>query len=271
MIRAFRRSLACATHCAVCACFVYACFVCVCAIASAQPPSAQGRFNVTPTRLVLRPNEKSTSLLLKNESAEALRFQVTAFAWTNAIDGEMKVDPTKDVVFFPALFSIAPGQTRRVRVATSARATAHERAYRLIVEQLPSRAGPRVEGGVEMLTRLNVPLFLEPGTRVAQVTLDHVALRAGALTFDVHNTGTVHVRLDEVVVKGLSREGTPAHQQRVPGWYLLPGETRLYQLPLEPHVCRALASVVVTTTFAQMPGQTLEERAAVDAGTCKAQ
>ncbi len=152
----------------------------------------------------------------------------------------MKLDPTKDVVFFPALFSIAPGQTRRVRVATSERATTHERAYRLIVEQLPSRAGPRVEGGVEMLTRLNVPLFLEPGTRVAQATLDHLALRDGALTFDVHNTGTVHVRLGEVVVKGLSREGAPAHEQRVPGWYLLPGETRLYQLPLEPaHLPRA--------------------------------
>lgn len=257
------------------ACAVLLCFACV--VAYAQSPSAgpsaesgQGRFNVTPTRLILRPNETSTSLLLKNESAEALRFQVTAFAWTNAVDGEMKLEPTKDVVFFPALFSIAPGQTRRVRVAATERATTNERAYRLIVEQLPSRAGPRVEGGVEMLTRLNVPLFLEPGTRVAQATLDHLALRDGALTFDVHNTGTVHVRLDEVVVKGLSREGTPAHEQRVPGWYLLPGETRFYRLPLEPDICRALASVVVTTTFAQIPGRTLEERAAVDVGACKA-
>lgn len=265
MMRVVWRSLACAVLLAVCV---------VCAGAHAQqlPPAAagQGRFNVTPTRLVLRPNETSTSLLLKNEASEALRFQVTAFTWTNAIDGEMQLEPTKDVVFFPALFSIAPGQTRRVRVAATERATTHERAYRLIVEQLPSRAGPRVESGVEMLTRLNVPLFLEPGTRVAQATLDHVALRDGALTFDVHNTGTVHVRLDDVVVKGLSREGTPAHEQRVPGWYLLPGETRLYQLPIAPDTCRALASVVVTTTFAQIPGRTLEERAAVDPGACKA-
>ena len=37
-------------------------------------------------------HQTSTSLLLKNESAEALRFQVTAFAWTNAIDGEMKLE-----------------------------------------------------------------------------------------------------------------------------------------------------------------------------------
>jgi fimbrial chaperone protein len=183
----------------------------------------------------------------------------------------MKLEPTKDVVFYPALFSIAPGQTRRVRVATSERATTRERAYRLIVEQLPSRAGPRADGGVEMLTRLNVPLFLEPGTRVAQATLDHVGPRGGALTFDVHNTGTVHVRLDGLVVKGLSREGTTTHEQRVDGWYLLPGETRLYRLPLDADVCRALASVVVMTTIAQMPGRTLEERAAVDAVACKAQ
>jgi fimbrial chaperone protein len=260
MIRDVRRSLARAAIA----------FVCVITNTHAQKTPVQGRFNVTPTRLVLRPNQTSTSLLLKNESDEGLRFQVTAFVWTNAIDGEMKLAPTKDVVFFPALFTIAPGQTRRVRVATTERAASHERAYRLIVEQLPSRAGPRIESGVEMLTRLNVPLFLEPATRVAQATLDHVALRDGALMFDIHNTGTVHVRLDEVVVKGLSREGASAHEQRVPGWYLLPGETRLYQLPLEPHVCRALASVVVTTTVAQMPGQTLEERAAVDAGACKA-
>lgn len=152
----------------------YAILLFACAVAYAQSPLAglgagpeQGRFNVTPTRLVLRPNETSTSLVLKNESAEALRFQVTAFAWTNAIDGEMRLEPTKDVVFFPALFAIAPGQTRRVRVATAERAAMHERAYRLIVEQLPSRAGPRIESGVEMLTRLNVPLFLEPATRVA--------------------------------------------------------------------------------------------------------
>jgi fimbrial chaperone protein len=266
MIRAVRRTLAAVAL--VSAAAVFAELLVVCSFAYAQTLQ-QGRFNVTPTRLVLRPSETSTSLLLKNESAEAIRFQVTAFSWTNAPDGEMKLTATKDIVFFPALFSIAPGQTRRVRVATSERATTHERAYRLIVEQLPSRAGPRMEGGVEMLTRLNVPLFLEPGTRVAQATLDHVALRDGALTFDVHNTGTVHVRLDDVVVKGFAREGTPAHEQRVPGWYLLPGETRLYQLSLDPDVCRAIASVVVTTTFAQMPGRTLEERAAVDAGACK--
>jgi fimbrial chaperone protein len=208
MIRTVRHSL------------VFAGLFLVHAVAHAQGPSGQAhaKFNVTPTRLVLRQSQTSTSLLLKNESAEVIRFQVSAFSWTNAIDGEMTLEPTKDIVFFPALFSIAPGQTRRVRVTTSERATTHERAYRLIVEQLPSRAGPRVEGGVEMMTRLNVPLFLEPATRVAQATLDHVALRDGALTFDVHNTGTVHVRFNEVVVKGLSREGAPAHEQRVPGW-----------------------------------------------------
>jgi P pilus assembly chaperone PapD len=48
-------------------------------IAHAQETSAQGqaKFNVTLTRLVLRPSQTSTSLLLKNESNEVIRFQVS--------------------------------------------------------------------------------------------------------------------------------------------------------------------------------------------------
>jgi P pilus assembly chaperone PapD len=121
MIRAVRRTLAAA---ALAELFV------VCAFAHAQQPQGQAKFNVTPTRIVLRHTQTSTSLLLKNESADTIRFQVSAFSWANDAAGEMKLEPTRDIVFFPALFSIASGQTRRVRVATSERATTHERAYR---------------------------------------------------------------------------------------------------------------------------------------------
>jgi fimbrial chaperone protein len=237
--------------------------------AGAQALSTTPRFNVTPTLLVLRPNETSTSLLLKNESTQPIRFQVSAFSWSNELDGQMKLETTKEVVFFPSLFSIGPGQTRRVRVATNERATTYERTYRLILEQLPSRADTPQQPGVEMLTRLNVPLFLQPGSRVVQVTLDHIALKNGALTFDTHNTGTVHVRPEQFIVRGISSIGGQVFEQRVAGWYLLPGETRLYQVPLDPDVCRSLASVMVTATLAQLPGQTLEERAPVDTAACK--
>jgi hypothetical protein len=48
-------------------------------VAHAQEPSGQtqAKFNVTLTRLVLRPSQTSTSLLLKNESNEVIRFQVS--------------------------------------------------------------------------------------------------------------------------------------------------------------------------------------------------
>jgi hypothetical protein len=71
MIRAVRRrfAAAAATVAAVTAGVVGAVAGLVCVGA------AQGRFNVTPTTLVLRQLETSTSLLLKNESAEAIRFR----------------------------------------------------------------------------------------------------------------------------------------------------------------------------------------------------
>lgn len=271
MIRAVRRLTAWCPHRSTCAsAALVAAALLAPAPAGAQPPSDTPRFNVSPTRLVLRPNETSTSLLLKNESTVPIRFQVTAFSWTNDSDGQMQLDPTKDVIFFPSLFSIAPGQTRRVRVASSERAAKYERTYRLIVEQLPSHADAERPQGVQMLARLNVPLFLEPGARLVQVTLDHIAVKNGVVTFDTHNTGTVHVRPDSFVVRGISSIGGQLFEQRIAGWYLLPGETRQYEVKIDPDVCRSLATVMVTTTVAQLPDQTLEERAPVDAAACKA-
>jgi P pilus assembly chaperone PapD len=80
MIRAVRRTLAAAA---------FAELVFACALAHAQQPQGQAKFNVTPTRLVLRHSQTSASLLLKNESAETIRFQVSAFTWANDAAGEM--------------------------------------------------------------------------------------------------------------------------------------------------------------------------------------
>lgn len=235
----------------------------------ATPVAGRPTFNVTPTLLAMRWGEQSTSLLLRNESAETLRFQITAFRWTNSDAGDMRLDATEDVVLFPSLFTIAPGQTRRVRLACHMRPTDRELAYRVIVEQLPSRAGSRSDGGVQMLTRLNLPLFIQPASRVATTTLDAVGIADGALSFDVRNTGTVNTRVRDVLVQGHTRDGRVVHEQRLNGWYVLPGETRHYRLPLAPDVCRGLATVTVTAAFVQTEIPPLQERAPVDPAACR--
>src|SRR5689334_21954615 len=108
-------------------------------------------FNIMPTRVVIKPRETSASLMLRNDSSERVRFQVAAFAWSNDAHGQIVLQPTTDLVFFPTLLTIEPGQSRRVRVAASQRAVERELAYRLMIEQLPSRAEAQPGGGVQML------------------------------------------------------------------------------------------------------------------------
>ena len=80
-------------------------------------------FTVEPTQIVLSGRKSSVLLTLKNDSAEPLRFELSVFSWSQSPSGEMSLEPTDDIVFFPALLTIAPGESRHVRVGSATSAT----------------------------------------------------------------------------------------------------------------------------------------------------
>jgi fimbrial chaperone protein len=227
----------------------------------AQQPAPQ--FNITPTRLFIPRGQTSASLVLRNEGAEPLRFQISAFGWSNDEEGHLQLHPTRDVVFFPVLFGVDPGQTRRVRVAVTERAVERELSYRLFVEQLPSRADAR-PAGVQMLMRASIPLFVQPPQLIARATIDRVEVKGGQLSFVVHSVGTVHVSIAKVVVTASS---SPSYQSELPGWYLLSGESRTYRVALPATVCRDQATVRIAATFADNPTPLAVDQP-VGAGDC---
>jgi fimbrial chaperone protein len=233
-------------------------------VARAQEAAAP-TFNIMPTRVVIKPRETSASLMLRNDASESVRFQVTAFAWSNDANGQIVLKPTTDLVFFPTLFTIEPGQSRRVRVAASQRAVERELAYRLMIEQLPSHAGAQPGGGVQMLTRASVPVFVQPQTIVARATIENTTIANRQASFDVRNVGTTHVMIVQTEVRG-----TRSFAQRLPGWYLLPGETRTYRVALPEEVCRAQETLTMAVSFDGHPGQTLSAEHAITAEACGA-
>lgn len=233
-------------------------------------PSAAAVINIAPTAVVIARPGESGSLMLRNDADEPVRFQVSAFRWSTAPSGEMALEPTKDLIFFPSLFTIAPHQARRLRVATSVRAVDRELSYRLLIEQLPaSEAAPATPGqGVQMLVRASVPVFVQPPTLTVRVTLDGLALADGAASFDLRNTGTVHLTMTEAVLRGRLRNGADAPEQRIKGWYLLPAESRRYRVPVPPESCREWTAMRVSVTFANGFKEPLTEEASLPPGAC---
>src|ERR1700759_2394475 len=92
---------------------------------------------VDPTRLHLSAKAHAQSLTLRNSGTEKARFQVSAFSWAQSTSGEMQLTPTQDILFFPSLLEIAPGETRKIRVTTDVPADTLEKSYRLFVDELP--------------------------------------------------------------------------------------------------------------------------------------
>ena len=224
-------------------------------------------FSVTPTRIVLAPTATSVVVTLSNSSTAPMRFQLSAFAWDQT-DGQVVLLDTNDVVVYPTLVAIAPGESRRIRVAVSARATAIERSYRLFVEELPNHAdAPSSQMGVTVRTKMGLPIFVQGPKQAPRVALASVELGDAALLVRVTNEGTAHAVLDQIRVHGESKTGEVLFTSVVNGWYLLPGRGQVFSIPVQSVDCAKAATMTVT---AESTDGRLSRRIAVRAPDCRA-
>ena len=223
-------------------------------------------FTVNPVQVYLTPKGRSVLLTLRNVSAESLRFQLDVFGWEQNSHGEMELQPTRDIVFFPALLTLGPGEERIIRVGAATPAGAAEKTYRIFVEELPpSSAAALPPGHVRVLTKVGIPIFVEPTKSTSSGRIQDAALRAGQLSFAVRNTGTVHFVVQSIKLIGYGAAGERVLEGALEGWYVLPGGTRRYDLSLPAADCpriRALGIEVQTT------GANLSERIEASAGAC---
>jgi fimbrial chaperone protein len=203
-------------------------------------------FTVTPVQVFLSARARSALLTLRNTSGEAMRFQLSVFAWDQAPTGEIQLAPTRDIVFYPPLLVLAPGEERIVRLGAATPAAAVEKTYRIFVEELPPReraAGP--PGQVRVLTRVGIPIFIEPTRAVPGGAIEGAVLREGRLAFELHNPGTVHLVAQHVRVVGYGAAGEPVVDGTLEGWYVLAGGRRRFELELPKDRCPRVRSVAI--------------------------
>ncbi len=203
-------------------------------------------FTVTPTEVDLSASATSALVTLRNSGKSSLRFEVTLFSWSEDEHGKMGLTPSSDVTFFPKLVELAGGASRNIRVGINAGlARDVEASYRLFVEELPDQSAPPAANAVALRTKIGIPVFVRPAKPSRTAVIDGVSVEHSKVLVRVHNTGNLHVSVDTVSVTGAGGSAASTFSKEGPGWYVLPGATRVFEVPMTAEECKATTSVAV--------------------------
>jgi len=232
------------SHSAVAACLLSLCL----SILAPAPARADG-FSVNPTHLELKASQSATSVTIANYNDAPLYMQVRVYRWErkDGADSLSEAQGNDAPLVTPPLFRLSPGGGSQVvrigfqRVSATPAASAAERQWRVIVEEVPktspaagesqSDASPGSESAATSLSvaihmRVSLPLFERP--QVMHQDLKWTLARAGGgqVTLVAENLGTVTERLDDISLsspdKGSAHKSGPL--------YIFPGERRTFDL-----------------------------------------
>ncbi|MEJ1937975.1 fimbria/pilus periplasmic chaperone, partial [Nostoc sp. NIES-2111] len=135
------------------------------------------------------------ALTLRSAGQAPLPVQVRVFRWTQEA-GRENLAPATDMVASPPQARLEPGATYTVRLVSRGAAAGQERAYRLLVDELPQ--GDRARAGtVTMLMRYSIPVFAAGDGRMPQLAWS-ARLSGGELEIRAANSGGRRARLSRV-------------------------------------------------------------------------
>lgn len=197
-----------------------------------HPAGHGAAFGVSPIRLDLAGDVRTGVLTVSNDDKRRLYFQAKLGSWTQDSEGQDKYVDSSDLIFFPPLFSIEPGEKRLIRVGAKGPISPRERAYRLFIEELPDPNESATAGGAQVAVRMRfgVPVFLGAGE--AKPAVATISVERDGVHAQIHNAGDRQVRFEELQLhSGNQVVGT------LPGWYVFPGVTRKFVVPVDARHC----------------------------------
>lgn len=215
---------------------------------STSAPALAGAFNVKPIRVFLSKDTGSTILTIENQDTKVLRLQVRAFAWTNDRHGQPVLAPSDDLIVFPTLVDVMPMQQRSIRIGFGGTAAAKELTYRVALDELPSlesQLARSKQPGLEVRTRITVPVFFTPLISTEKGQIDDVSVRRGVVEANFSNVGNVHATVSSAEIVGKDSNGSKILDKRISGWYVLAGESWQFGANLASQ-CSRIKSLSVT-------------------------
>lgn len=204
-----------------------------------------GEFSVNPIRLELGANVRSSVIGIKNEGRQKLSFQLQAMEWTQDSTGKDQYVDTLDLVFFPKILSVEPGEEGLIRVGTKTAALPTERTYRLFIEELPI-AAKTPEGSaaqINVLIRFGAPVFVAPLKSQDTLDIQEFSLAKGVVTIAARNTGNRHQLVQGINLKGTDSGGNEVYALTLADRYLLTGTAKSYATIIAAGQCAKMTSL----------------------------
>lgn len=220
------------------------------ALALAAPLAAgAGDLEIAPVLVELSPEARTALVSVRNAGRQPARYQARAYEWGQASDGATVLTPAKDLVLFPPLLELLPGETRNLRLGTDAAPGPSERSWRLFVEELPRRETSTGAPQVQVLTRIGVPVFLAPAQRTAKAEIAFLPAEGARVRFTLRNVGSVRIRPSAVTLTLLSADDQPLLERSLEAWYVLAGGERVYEIEVPAGACARAAKAVAAAAL----------------------
>ena len=205
-----------------------------------------GEFRVSPIRVDLAGGAKGGAVVnVINEGDEPISFQIRAMEWTQDAAGKDVYAETADLVFFPQLLTTAGREKKVVRVGTKSPPPPREKSYRLFIEEIPRRE--EAKGAVVRVAfRFGVPVFRLPVVEKKEGLFEEAKVEKGTFAATIRNTGTVHLKIDELTVVGRDAAGEEVFRENVPGWYVLTGGSRAQSVKIPAEACSRISTLGIS-------------------------
>lgn len=205
-------------------------------------------FSINPTRITLDSKRAVDTLTLMSNEDREISFEVSLIKWEQSPGGQWIETPSRDLVVYPALIKMDPRGKGIVRVGSKIKeAVEVEGAYRLVLQELPGGPGP--EGtAVRLLTRVSLPVFIQPTTPKLDLSLAAERVGGGA-KLTVLNRGNVRLDPQGTKVEFLDASGNSLSQAQdaTPGpAYVLAGSSSSWTQEFKGVSCSAAQSVKIT-------------------------
>jgi fimbrial chaperone protein len=205
-----------------------------------------GSFAVNPVRATLSAKQPVSSLLVRNDGAEATVVQLEVVSWSQQ-DGKDVYTPTKEILATPPIFTVQAGGSQVVRVGMRRAADPQrELTYRLFLQEVPP--AKRDVQGLQVVLRMGLPVFIMPPSAAAPA-LRWQASRTpdGALKVNLTNNGNAHIQVAKS--KLMLANGQPLATQEVAA-YVLSSQSRDWLYKVSPLPARGAALRVAAQTDA---------------------